>query len=150
MSETLVEIKAKVDKILKDESKTITRLSEEEMMDNFLDSINSLKRVLRKSAKAIRSADEFLSQVSWLEDITEKDDKQLAELIDGSLSAHRLLIISYVKIRRVLLQDNIAKQELTDFKDAIDDFEETVFELNQIFFELRKDDGFNQLVNKVA
>ena len=150
MSETLVDIRTKVDKILKEESKTITRLSEQEMIDEFLDSISSLKRTLRKSTKALRSADEFLSSITWLDDSETKNDKELAEIIDGGLAGHRILIMNYVKMRRTLWQDNVAKKELADFKDAIDDFEETLFELNQIFFELRKDEEFNELVDKVA
>lgn len=150
MAETLVDIRTKVDKILKEESKTITRLSEQEIIDEFLDSINSLKRILRKSTKALRSADEFMSSITWLDDSETNDDKELAEIIDGGLAAHRILIMNYVKMRRTLWQDNVAKKELADFKDAIDDFEETLFELNQIFFELRKDEEFNELVDKVA
>ena len=150
MSETLVDIRTKVDKILKEESKSITRLSEQEIIDEFLDSINSLKRILRKSTKALRSADESLSSITWLDDSETKNDKELAEIIDGGLAGHRILIMNYVKMRRTLWQDNVAKKELADFKDAIDDFEETLFELNQIFFELRKDEEFNELVDKVA
>ena len=150
MSETLVDIRTKVDKILKEESKSITRLSEQEIIDEFLDSINSLKRILRKSTKALRSADESLSSITWLDDSETKNDKELAEIIDGGLAGHRILIMSYVKMRRTLWQDNVAKKELADFKDAIDDFEATLFELNQIFFELRKDEEFNELVDKVA
>ena len=150
MSETLVDIRTKVDKILKEESKSITRLSEQEIIDEFLDSINSLKRILRKSTKALRSADESLSSITWLDDSETKNDKELAEIIDGGLAGHRILIMNYVKMRRTLWQDNVAKKELADFKDAIDDFEATLFELNQIFFELRKDEEFNELVDKVA
>lgn len=149
MTDTIIGIKNEVDSILSKESRAVSVLSKEEITDRFLDSINALRKSLRVSTAGLVKVDELLSKVTWL-DAAEVDDETLESLIDSGLQAHRILLLNYVRLRRAFWQENIAKKELAAFKDALDNFEETLFELNQIFFELRKDEDFNEQVASVA
>lgn len=150
MNDTIIGIKHEVDNILSKESRAVSVLSKEEITDRFLDSINDLRKSLRASTAGLVKVDELLSKLTWLEGADANDDDTIEELIDSGLQAHRILLLNYVKLRRTFWQENIAKKEIAAFKDALDNFEETLFELNQIFFELRKDEDFNEQVASVA
>lgn len=149
MSETVVEIRSKVDEIITKESKAFVGYSEQGQIDRFLDSINTLKKALRTGTKELRKADELISKVTWIDGI-EQDESELKKLIDNSLEGHHIIIMNYAKMRREIWHVNVARKEISEFKEALDDFEESLFELNQIFFELRKDEEFNQAVRNIA
>ncbi len=150
MEDTLIEIKNKVDRILTKESKAFRSYGEQEQIDRFLDSVNTLKEVLRSGTKELRKADELVSKVTWIGEMAGEDEHDLKGLIDGSLEFHRILIVNYAKLRREIWKLNVARKEISAFKDALDDFEESLFELDQIFFELRQDSEFRDIVRKIA
>jgi len=125
-------------------------MSKEEITDRFLDSINDLRKSLKVTTAGLHKVDELIAKVTWLEGTDAEDEETLAALIDGGLQAHRTLLLNYVKLSRTFWRENIAKKEIAAFKEALDNFEESLFELDQIFFELRKDEGFNELVASVA
>jgi hypothetical protein len=150
MAATIIGIKDEVDSILTKESKAISVLSKQEIIDQFLDSINALRKSLKTSTQGLHKADELISQLTWIETISPEDEELIAELIDGGLQSHRILLMNYVKLRRTFWQENIAKKEISEFKEVLDNFEESLFELNQIFFELRKDKGFSEVAASIA
>jgi hypothetical protein len=150
MTDTILGIKNEVDSILTKESRAVSVMSKEEITDRFLDSIIDLRKSLKASTDGLVKVDELISKVTWLEGMGAEEEETLTDLIDGGLQAHRVMLLNYVKLKRAFWRENIAKKEIAAFKEALDNFEESLFELDQIFFELRKDNGFNELVGSIA
>lgn len=146
---TVAEIKSEVSRTLSKESKSVADFNSQKNIDCFLDSINDLKKVLRDGSKSLKRVDDLLGLVTWFENVGHDDEKGLMEMIDYCLEAHGFMLRQYVQVRRVFWPLNIARKEMSDFKDALDNMEESLFELNQIFFELRKDPKFNKAVSAV-
>ena len=151
MSEAVLEIKNKVSRILTRESKITNELSEDEKINHFLDSILDFKKSLKRRTEKLRHIDELLSEFTWVEqEMTANDEKMLKKLFDSVDVFHKKAIVYYANMRTIFWKHKIARQELSDFKGALDDIEESNLEVRQILFDIRKDDDFMNEIRKIA
>jgi hypothetical protein len=151
MSGAVLEINKKVSRILTSESRITKELSEEEKINQFLDSILDFKESMRKRTGKLRYMDELLCEITWIEQqMSDEDEKMLKKLFDKIDRFHQKGIRFYVNIRQIFWKHSIAREEIRDFKDALDDLEESTLELRQILFEIRKDDDFMNDLRKIA
>jgi len=151
MSGAVLEINKKVNRILTQESKITNDLSEDEKINHFLDSILDFKKSLTRRTEKLRYIDELLSQVTWVEqEITADDEKMLKKLFGKVDEFHKKAIVYFANMRTIFWKHKIARQELSDFKVALDDIEESTLEVRQILFDIRKDDDFMNDLRKIA
>ena len=151
MSEAVLEINKKVNRILTTESRITNELSEEEKINQFLDSILDFKKSMSKRTDKLRHVDELLCELTWVEqEMSDEDEKMLKKLFDKIDTFHQKAIRFYADMRKIFWKHKIAHQEIREFKEALDDIEEYNLELRQILFEIRKDDAFMNDLRKIA
>jgi DNA mismatch repair ATPase MutS len=128
---------------------SIATISEQEKINNFLDSINRIKKSLEGRVEKLKQIEKLFTQLTWV-DIKNKQDEELINIIIiKSKKFHSKLLRNYVNLKTSLWQSNICRKEITDYKNILDDIEDSIFEIEQIFFSLRNDDEFNELLKSL-
>jgi hypothetical protein len=109
--------------------------SSEEKINSFLDAILDFKGMLEeKTTKILKLADK-LEEITW---VTIDDNECLMllnDLIAQSKDLHSTLIRNYTHFA-ALKTKGIAKEEVKEYKAAIDDFKESFSDLESLFFYL--------------
>ena len=147
---TLVEVNKKVEKILSQEEKESSILSDQDQINSLLDKINYFKKYLTERANEYRNLEEIFASLTWFDKIPDAQEKKIYSLIKRGLKLHRDSLIGYVRLSRIFGKLKANKSELKNFKGALDDLEDTLFEVNQILFEIRKDPEFDELFAKAG
>lgn len=147
MTATISNIGNEIEEIISKNRSYKPQISEEALMNKFLDSINKLRNYLIDRSEKINELDELFSKLTWLDVQDESEEVLLSNLITKAKKYHSKLIRNYAEIKKSIGLKGICKEEIQNYKSSIDDFEDSIFEVEQIFFVLRKDDEFNNLVN---
>lgn len=148
MTSTISNIGTEITSIIS-KTNSIPTISEEERVNNFLDSINKLKKKLANRIEKIKKIEKLLTHITWLDLQNKEEEQLLKKVIIDSKKFHKKLLGNYVDLKTSLWQKNICRNEITDYKNIIDDFEDSVFEVEQIFFSLRNDEEFNNLLKSI-
>jgi len=149
MQSTISEIGLEISGIISGSKPLPRKLSEQDKINKFLDSINNIKKKVSQQTERIEELDRLFSELTWLDLQNPEEEKLLREVIEKAKSFHFKSIRDFAEMKKGLWQDKIARMEITNFKEALDDFEDSVFEVEHIFFILRKDDEFNELTNSL-
>lgn len=105
----------------------------EEKVNAFLDAILEFKRVFNKKTETINSINEKIEKLTWYDDINDEILLQLNDLISSIKDAHSTLIKQYVSLNYIRSK-GIAKEDISEFKGAIDDLKESYQDLESVFF----------------
>jgi len=147
MTSTISNIGTEITTIISSSKSINSKISEEERINKCLDHINLLKTKIVDRTNKLENLDDLLTQITWLEVEDQEEEKLLREVIEKAKKFHSKLIRNYATMKKDLWQKNICREEIENYKYALDDFEDSVFEVEEIFFYLRKDDEFNDLIN---
>ena len=128
---------------------SVSTISEQERINNFLDSINKLKVSLNNRVEKLKQIDSLFAQLTWVDVKSKEDEELIKKIIIDSKKFHSKLLRNYVNLKNSLWQSNICREEITCYKNILDDIEDSVFEIEQIFFSLRTDEEFNNLLKSI-
>jgi hypothetical protein len=109
----------------------------EEYMNKILDAILDFKKEILDKTKIIYDLNSKFESLTWFNDLDEECLMMINDIISISKDAHLSLIHHYIKMNFLRTQ-GIAKEEIKDFKNAIDEFKESFTDLESVFFHLPK------------
>jgi hypothetical protein len=149
MTTTISNIGKEVNQIISSSKSIPVKLNDEEKINRLLDGINDFRAKLVDRTEKIQKLDELFLQSTWYDIQNQEEEELLKSVITKSLSFHSKAIKNFVKLKNHFWKDNICRNEISNYKNALDDFEESIYEVDEIFFKLRKDDEFNNLMNSL-
>lgn len=149
MQVTLSEVKDKVESILQREEHEYEALGNEEHVNHFLDNILTLKAILKDRITKVEELDSAFAELTWFDNYPKKIEADLSSLIERAFKFHNQSIVLYANLNKKFSKPRLFKQELGDYKLALDDFEDTVLEVKEILFDFRKDVSFMNLFDNL-
>ncbi|HEX8376838.1 MAG TPA: hypothetical protein VF602_03405 [Pedobacter sp.] len=125
-------------------------LTEEHLINNFLDHILDFKSKLSSKTERINTLVEKLEVLTWLNDpIDDECLKLINDLIASARDLHYSLIRRYVEMNH-LRAKGIAKDEIKSFKNSIDDLKDIFIDLESVFFHLPNIPSFKQTTRELS
>lgn len=110
-------------------------LSEDEINNQLLDTILVLKKTIKNKTKKINEVNEKIEQLTWFNDLDEECLMLTNDLISAAKDLRSSLIRQYISFD-FLRKKGIAKEEIKEFKNAIDELKENYQDLESVFFYL--------------
>ena len=110
-------------------------LSEDEINNELLDAILDIKKSVTDKTKKIYEINDNIEKLTWFNDLDEECLMLTNDLIAAAKDLRSTLIRQYISMD-FLRKKGIAKEELKDFKNAIDELKETYQDLESVFFYL--------------
>lgn len=107
---------------------------DEHKINNFLDTLLDFKKSLNKKTEKINMLSNRMAELTWLNDLDEECLMKLNDLISASKDLRTSLIRHYVSMNNILLKKGVAKEDMKNFKEAIDDLKEAYEDLESTFF----------------
>lgn len=126
-----------------------TPLLDEEKVNALLDAINNIKRNLKEKTDKIHAINERIERLTWFNSLDEECLMILNDLISAAKDLRTSLIRQYVSMN-FLRKKGIAKEEIKDFKNAIDELKESYEDLESVFFFLPKMPDFIETTKKLS
>jgi hypothetical protein len=108
-------------------------LYDEEKINAFLDTILEFKLIFEKKTMTINNVIEKIEKLTWYNNLDDESLMLINDLISSIKDLHSTLIRQYVSLN-IIRSKGIAKEELKNFKLAIDDLKETYQDLESVFF----------------
>lgn len=143
---TLTNITSEISSIISSNKSVIPTLTQEERINRFLDSINSLKKRLVSRNEGIIELENLFVSITWL-DITVEKEKTLLEKVFKSADIFvKKSFSENARLRRNFWKDNICRAEISQYQIVLENLEETLLEVKQVF-SLREDDVYNKMLN---
>lgn len=121
----------------------------EKKINAFLDAILDLKKKLEDKTNKIYRIIERIEQITWFNDLNDDSLKLLNDLISSAKDLKSTLIRQYVSLA-ILRRKGIAKEEIKEFKNAIDELEESYEDLESVFFFLPEMPEFVETTKKLS
>lgn len=149
MATTILNIGQEINQIISSSRSIPAKLTDEERINRFLDSINNFRVKIVDRTEKTQKLDELFSKLTWFDLKNQEEEVLIKDVISKSLSFHSKAIKNYVAIKKAFWKDKICRDEISNYKNSLDDFEESIYEVQEIFFNLRKDDEFNELMNSI-
>lgn len=149
MTTTITNIGQEINQIILSSKSIPAKLKEEQKINHFLDSINNFKVKVVEKTEKIKKLGELFSKFTWFDLQNQEEEMLMKDVISKSLSFHSKAIKNYVALKKTFWKENICRAEISQYKNTLDDFEESIYEVQEIFFNLRKDDEFNELMNSL-
>ncbi len=114
-------------------SEKLSPFLDEEKVNAFLDTILEFKILLSKKTAEIYVVNERMEKLTWYKDLDNECLMLLNDLISLARDLHRSLIRQYISLKNFRTR-GIAKNEIKDFKNAIDELKESFTDLESVFF----------------
>lgn len=122
----------------------------EQIVNQFLDTINEFRNRLTQSSNAINKIIDKLEKISWISDDLKDDDlQQLHEIIALCRDLWSSLIRRYARINKVCKENGILKTEIKEFKTTLDDFKEVYEDIEVAFFTFPNDREFIEITERL-
>lgn len=118
-------------------------LYDEEKVNTFLDAIIELKNSLDKKNNTINDLIEKIEKLTWYDNLDNDCLMLINDLISSIKDLHSTLVRQYISLDNIRSK-GIAKEEIKEFKLAIDDLKETYQDLESIFFFLPELPAFKE------
>jgi hypothetical protein len=118
-------------------------LLDHERINSFLDSLLEFKNSLKEKTTIIISFNDRIEKITWFNDLDEECFMLVNDLISTIKDLHSSLIRQYVSMN-YLREKGIAKEEIEDFKCAVDDLKENYQDLESVFFFLPEMPDFKE------
>jgi hypothetical protein len=122
---------------------------QEEQINAFLDAIIDLKSILNNKTQVIESINERIEKITWFTDLDEECLLLLNDLISSAKDLRTTLVRQYVLLTP-FRKKGIAKEEIKNFKSAVDDLKEICDDLESVFFFLPKMPDFNETTKQLS
>lgn len=124
-------------------------MSEEELTNKFLDAILDFKDSVKNKTARIYKANEAIEKLTWFTDLDEECLMLTNDLISAAKDLHSSLIRQYISMD-YLRKQGIAKEEIKDFKNAIDELKESYSDLESVFFFLPEMPDFIETTKQLS
>lgn len=118
-------------------------LYDEEKVNTFLDAIIELKNSLDKKNNTINDLIEKIEKLTWYDNLDNDCLMLINDLISSIKDLHSTLVRQYISLDNIRSK-GIAKEEIKEFKLAIDDLKETYQDLESVFFFLPELPAFKE------
>ena len=124
---------------------------DEEMMNEFLDNINLLKKLLIEQTDKINEVIHNIEQITWIDpkEIDEECLKDINDIISTLKDLHSSLIRQFVQLNPIR-KKGIAKSECKAYKGAMDDIKDSYADLESVFFYLPEMPGFVETTKQLS
>lgn len=149
MKTSVLTIGKQISEVISHDKIVTPRISEQEKVNRFLDTINSTRIKIVKMTSNLNHLEELFTKLSWLDIQNSEEELLVKKVITQAKKYHSSSIKNYILLKKTLWNEGICKIEIDNYKDSMDDFEDTVLEIEQIFFVLRKDDEFNDIIDSI-
>lgn len=116
---------------------------DEERMNAFLDAILEFKNTFQRKTVKIVEINDRIERVTWFNDLDEESLMLINDLISSIKDLHSTLIRQYVSLN-LIRSKGIAKDEIKNFKNAIDDLKENYQDLESVYFFLPEIPDFKE------
>ena len=124
-------------------------LIDEERINSLLDAILDFKNNLKEKTEKIYNVNERIEKITWFNDLDEESLMLLNDLISSAKDLRTSLIRQYISMN-FLRKKGIAKEEIKDFKNAIDELKESYEDLESVFFFLPEMPNFIETTSKLS
>ncbi|MDP3359961.1 MAG: hypothetical protein Q8S41_11525 [Lutibacter sp.] len=124
-------------------------LFDEEHMNGFLDAILDFKKGLSEKTQNIYDFNERIEKLTWMDDLDEECLMVANDLISAAKDLFSSLIRQYVSLNFIRTR-GIAKNEIKDFKNAIDEFKEIYTDLESVLFFLPEMPDFIETTKELS
>jgi len=121
----------------------------EEKVNALLDAIIEIKNFFNDKTEKINSIINEIEKLTWFNDINDECLILLNDLISSIKDAHSTLIKQYISLNNIRTK-RIAKEELSNFKSAIDDLKESYQDLESTFFFLPDIPDFKEVTKQLS
>ena len=116
---------------------------DQEKMNAFLDTILDFKNFLREKSNRIFSLNDKVDKITWYNDLDDECLKLINDLISAIKDLRSTLIRQYISMA-FLRKKGIAKEEVSEFKYAIDELKEVYEDMESVFFYLPEMPDFKE------
>lgn len=124
--------------------------NDEETLNAFLDSINSLKRELSLKTDIINSIIPKLEELTWFNNPNEETLKQVNELIALIKDLYTIYNKKFINYSNTLKKGEIATAEIEAFECCLHDLAEIGDDLENVFFTFPQDKEFQTLNQQLS
>lgn len=122
---------------------------DEDKINSFLDQILDFKKYLAAKTEKISGINEKIEKLTWYTNLDSESLMVINDLISSIKDLHSSLIRQYVAMNRIRLK-GIAKEEIKNFKSAIDDLKEDASDLESRFFFLPQFPDFEETTKELS
>jgi hypothetical protein len=106
---------------------------DEERINAFLDAILEFKNTFQRKTEKIVEINDRIERLTWFNDLDEESLMLINDLISSIKDLHSTLIRQYVSLN-LIRSKGIAKDEIKNFKNAVDDLKENYQDLESVYF----------------
>lgn len=124
-------------------------LISESKVNEFLDAILVFKKELDVRSNKLDEINEKIERVTWFKNIDDDILILINDLISVAKDLHSSLLRQYIAMDKIRTQ-GIAKEEITNFKNALDDLKELAEDLESVFFYLPEMPDFREITQKLS
>jgi hypothetical protein len=124
-------------------------LMDQKKINQLLDRILELRQMLDEKTNWILSINERLERITWYNDLDEECYMLLNDLISSLKDLHSSYIRQYVELN-LIRQKGIAKDNIKDFKNAVDELKVNYQDLESVFFFLPEMDDFVETTRQLS
>jgi hypothetical protein len=128
-NEEITRIAKTVGEFTTDENNCIS--SEEQKLNELLDSINSFKKALSEKTVKVKEINERINELKEYDQVDHACILFIRDVITSARELHSLLISQYISMNSIQVQ-GIAKEVISDFKSAIDDLMKSNMKLERL------------------
>jgi hypothetical protein len=125
-------------------------LSNEEIINQFLDRILDFKQLIRNKVSEIESFIDKLESLTWYDfkSLDQETLKKVNDVISGTKDWATSLVRNYSNCFKAL-DGKVTIEELEEWKNAIDDLEEAALDLEKAAFIYPNDDDINAITEEL-
>lgn len=124
-------------------------LLQEKEINILLDTIIDLKKLLTDKSQSICDINNRMEKLTWFDNIDNECLMLINDLISTAKDLRSTLIRQYVSMN-VLRSKGIAKEEIKEFKNALDDLKEVYEDLESVFFYLPQMPDFVETTKRLS
>lgn len=124
-------------------------LYDEEKVNALLDAILDFKDKFQKKTERINGINGKIEKLTWFNDANDECLRLINDLISSIKDLHSSLIRQYVSLNYIRSK-GIAKEEIRNFKSAIDDLKDSYQDLESVFFFLPEMPDFKETTKQLS
>lgn len=118
--------------------------SNDEIINQFLDTIIEMKRLLISKTEKIDEINQLIEECTWIDGHVDDDFLMIVNDLISALRDLRSTLVREFVLLSVVKRRNIAVKEINKFKQSIDDLKESYEDLESVFFYLPRMSDFNE------
>lgn len=122
---------------------------DEKKINNFLDTILEFKKIFANKTSKIEKVIERIEKITWFNNLDNDSLMLINDLVSLIRDLHSSLLRQYVSLN-FIRSKGIAKEEIKNFKDAIDDLKDIANDLDSRFFFLPNNDDFQETTKELS